>query len=98
MIFFAVTKPKRKINIMIKLLLLALFLGILVPLFYNRLSEAGAMDGYMQTMIQTENSPGEPIRVESNDATAHTVWYQMRNLITGEELITDLPVNQTYLP
>ena len=101
MIFFAVTKPKRKISIMLKLLLLALLLGILVPYFYNALASAGAMQNYVQTMIQSERTPGEPIRVESDDVSniiVKNVWYQVRNLLTGEELITDLPVNNTYLP
>ena len=101
MIFLALTKPKKKLGIIFKLLLLALFLGVVVPYTYVSLAEAGAIESYMQTLIETESSPGEPIRVDGDvlePVPIQTVWYQVRNLLTGEELITDFPVNTTYLP
>lgn len=101
MIFLALTKPKKKLSTICKLLLLVLLLGVVVPYAYISLSEAGAMESYVQTLIETERSPADPIRVDGDvleNTPVETVWYQMRNLLTGEELITDFPVNTTYLP
>lgn len=95
MIFVALTKPKKKLGAVLKLLFLILLLGVIVPYTYIALSEAGAMESYVQTLqslIQTETAPGEPIRVhneQSDSAPVQTVWYQIRNLLTGEELLTD---------
>ena len=101
MIFVALTKPKKKLGAVCKLLFLVLLLGVVVPYAYICLSEAGAMQSYVQTIIKQESSPAEPIRVEedaSELAPVETVWYQVRNLLIGEELIPGYPVNNLLLP
>ena len=48
MLFFAVTKPKKKIFLVAKICLLVLLLGVAVPSIYYGLADVGAMKNYQQ--------------------------------------------------
>ena len=61
MIFLTVTKPKRKANVLLKVVFALLLLGVLMPSFYNLMQSANSLGRFA---AKEEAFPGDPIRVE----------------------------------
>jgi len=89
MLFFAVTKPRRKAILLAKILVLVLLVGLALPAFYGYLSGAGALS-YMAVTEEPaadEEMPGEPIRVMQPIDN----WMdQMNRLILGGEVVVEM--------
>ncbi len=66
MLFFAVTKPKKKIFLVAKLLFLALLIGVAVPSIYYGLSDAGAMESFMQGWLGKDKQPQEEVMADGS--------------------------------
>jgi len=68
MLFIAVTKTKKKLNMLIKIFLLLLLLCVLLPTFYGLMMEANSLERFssVQNTPEEEQYPGEPVRVESD--------------------------------
>ncbi|MCI8336767.1 MAG: hypothetical protein HFI72_06390 [Peptococcaceae bacterium] len=60
MIFITLTKPERKLRMVARVALVALLLGVIVPMLYLLLTHAGSM---AQFVSKEDGIPGEPIRV-----------------------------------
>ncbi len=90
MIFFAVTKPRRKAILLAKILVLVLLVGLALPAFYGYLANAGALSYIAVTeepAAEEEEMPGEPIRVMQ---PADSWLDQMNRLLLGGEVVVDL--------
>lgn len=67
MLFIAVTKTKKKLNMLIKIFLLFLLLCVLLPTFYGLMLEANSLERFSSVQkSQEEQYPGEPVRVQSD--------------------------------
>jgi hypothetical protein len=92
MIFFAMTKPKKKLQMLLKIALVVVLLTLLLPLFYNSLVRAGAMERFVGGEIsQTANEnyepdyPGEPMRVNGNINFPNTEYVaEMAGILAAE--------------
>lgn len=72
MIFITLTKPKRKLRMMVRIGIVALILGVIVPLFYLFLTHAGAMAKFVS---KEDGIPGEPIRVAApSNGFVNNIW------------------------
>ncbi|MCL2817526.1 MAG: hypothetical protein FWD39_03970 [Clostridiales bacterium] len=58
MIFLAVTKPKRKADTLLKVMLICLLLGVLLSLFYNLMQAANSLEHFAAL---DKGYPGEPL-------------------------------------
>ncbi|MCL1874432.1 MAG: hypothetical protein FWF85_10010 [Clostridiales bacterium] len=65
MIFFALTEPKKKLGLLLKVALLLLLLGVVIPSFYGLMIEANSLERF----APYEQYPGEPLRVEGDNIT-----------------------------
>ena len=73
MIFITLTKPKRKVRNLVRIALVAVLLGVVVPCLYMLLTHAGAM---AQFVSKEDGIPGEPIRVTAppQDGFVGNLW------------------------
>ncbi len=83
MIFITLTKPKRKLRIVARVALVAVLLGVVVPLLYLILTHAGSM---AQFVSKEDGIPGEPIRVTAppQDGFVNNIWLDDLLEVMGE--------------
>lgn len=75
MIFLAMTKPKKKLWLLIKVALVILLLALVLPSMYNSMVEVNALERFSQNQSITEEEyPGEPMRVDVTPTAMQTVY------------------------
>jgi len=78
MIFFAVTKPRKKASAIFKVLLAVFALGVLLPSLYGLMTDANSLERF----AAKEKYPGEPIRVEApvDSINELAVWKEIETI------------------
>lgn len=94
MIFFALTKPKKKVTTIITIALLAVLLLGVIPYGYAYLNELGALAEY--TAVEEERINPDPIVVIEEEVAEYieyesTFGEALQRLIYGDELLIEIP-------
>jgi hypothetical protein len=74
MIFMALTHPKRKLNLLLKLVLLTALLLIIFPVVHGMMTEANSLQN--MAAEPEEKYPGEPVRVEADAWPIESQYWQ----------------------
>lgn len=74
MIFLAMTKPKKKLWLLIKVALIILLLALVLPSMYNSMVGVNALERFSQYQKTEEEYPGEPMRVDVTPTAMQTVY------------------------
>lgn len=75
MIFVTLTKPKRKMQLVLSIAFVTVLLGVVVPFLHFALTAAGAMT---QFVAKEDGIPGEPIRVTAppQEGFVDNIWLE----------------------
>lgn len=87
MLFLAITKPKKKLQFFVKVILLLLLLAFLIPSLYNMIAEVNALEQYGQYVGEEspEEYPGEPMRVNGEVWEVKTgYWEDIATMLRGK--------------
>ncbi|MGI5892042.1 MAG: hypothetical protein ACOX7H_04805 [Bacillota bacterium] len=77
MIFFAMTKPKKKLMFLLKVALVILLLALILPSLYNTMVEVNALERFTQGQSEDQYQyPGEPMRVDSGMSIIQTEYVE----------------------
>lgn len=84
MILITLTKPRKKIKMLIQIAIMVLVVGVLVPVLYLFLTNAGSMS---QFVAKEDGIPGEPIRVTvpPQEGFVDNIWMEEFLQVMGEE-------------